>query len=114
MSLPGTSTDRRDRLCELFHAYDVDNSGRIEKREFKKICSDLGVSTSESKHIFSQLDTDRDGTINLEEFIRGFYGICEGEYSANMDSESLDVSSLAWEEFQTRMGDQAKFIPRSS
>ncbi|XP_067087698.1 ras and EF-hand domain-containing protein isoform X1 [Osmerus mordax] len=113
MSLPGTDTDRRDRLCELFHAYDVDNSGRIEKREFKKICSDLGVSTSESKHIFSQLDTDRDGTINLEEFIRGFYGICESEYSGNMDSESLDVSSLAWEDFQTRMGDHAKFIPRA-
>lgn len=99
----------QDHLCSLFHAYDVDNSGRIEKREFRQICSDLRVSTDESEHIFSQLDTDRDGTINLEEFIRGFHGICGSPYNEDMESET----SVAWEDFQTRMGDQAKFIPRT-
>lgn len=111
MSLPGMGRDR-ESLCSLFHACDVDNSGQIEKYEFIQICSELNVPPTEREHIFSKLDTDRDGTINLAEFISGFLGISEQVYCGNMESESWEVSSPAWEDFQTRMGDHAKFIPR--
>uniref|UniRef100_A0A4W5QQR1 EF-hand domain-containing protein n=1 Tax=Hucho hucho TaxID=62062 RepID=A0A4W5QQR1_9TELE len=95
----------RESLCSLFHACDVDNSGQIEKNEFIKICSELNVPPMEREHIFSKLDTDRDGTINLAEFISGFLGISEQVYGGNMESESWEVSSPAWEDFQTRLGD---------
>ncbi|XP_064867476.1 ras and EF-hand domain-containing protein-like [Oncorhynchus nerka] len=112
MSLLGMGRDR-ESLCSLFHACDVDNSGQIEKCEFIQICSELNVPPTEREHIFSKLDTDRDGTINLAEFISGFLGISEQVYCGNMESESWEVSSPAWEDFQTRLGDHAKFIPRN-
>uniref|UniRef100_A0A8C8FJH6 EF-hand domain-containing protein n=1 Tax=Oncorhynchus tshawytscha TaxID=74940 RepID=A0A8C8FJH6_ONCTS len=112
MSLPGMGRDR-ESLCSLFHACDVDHSGQIEKYEFIQICSELNVPPTEREHIFSKLDTDRDGTINLAEFISGFLGISEQVYCGNMESESWEVSSPAWEDFQTRLGDHAKFIPRA-
>uniref|UniRef100_A0A673YLV2 RAS and EF-hand domain containing n=1 Tax=Salmo trutta TaxID=8032 RepID=A0A673YLV2_SALTR len=103
----------RESLCSLFHACDVDNSGRIEKDEFVQICSELLVPPTEREHIFSKLDTDRDGTINLAEFIRGFHRISEQVYCGDMESKSWGVSSQAWEDFQTRLGDHARFIPRN-
>uniref|UniRef100_A0A4W5R5V9 RAS and EF-hand domain containing n=1 Tax=Hucho hucho TaxID=62062 RepID=A0A4W5R5V9_9TELE len=103
----------RESLCSLFHACDVDNSGRIEKDEFVQICSELLVPPTEREHIFSKLDTDRDGTINLAEFISGFHRIAEQVYCGDMESKSWGVSSQAWEDFQTRLGDHARFIPRN-
>ncbi|KAL0979813.1 hypothetical protein UPYG_G00190070 [Umbra pygmaea] len=103
----------RESLCLLFNACDVGKSGRIEKDEFIKICSELHVPPSEREHIFSKLDIDQDGSINLAEFISGFHGISEQVYAGNMDSESWELSSQAWEEFQTRLGDHAKLIPRT-
>lgn len=113
MSLPGMGRDQ-ESLCSLFHACDVDHSGQIEKYEFIKICSELNVPPTEREHIFSKLDTDRDGTINLAEFISGFHRISEQVYCGDMESKSWGVSSQAWEDFQTRLGDHARFIPRSS
>uniref|UniRef100_A0A8C7MXA2 RAS and EF-hand domain containing n=1 Tax=Oncorhynchus kisutch TaxID=8019 RepID=A0A8C7MXA2_ONCKI len=100
-------------LCSLFHACDVDNSGRIEKDTFFQICSELLVPPTEREHIFSKLDIDRDGTINLAEFISGFHWISEQVYRGDMENKSWGVSSQAWEDFQTRLGDHARFIPRN-
>uniref|UniRef100_A0A8C7JBW7 RAS and EF-hand domain containing n=1 Tax=Oncorhynchus kisutch TaxID=8019 RepID=A0A8C7JBW7_ONCKI len=103
----------RQSLCSLFHACDVDNSGRIEKDTFFQICSELLVPPTEREHIFSKLDIDRDGTINLAEFISGFHWISEQVYRGDMENKSWGVSSQAWEDFQTRLGDHARFIPRN-
>lgn len=64
--------DEERRLSSLFHAYDVDSSGRIEKNEFFTICQELRVSPREADGIFDRLDVDGDGTVTLEEFIGGF------------------------------------------
>lgn len=64
--------DQERRLRSLFHAYDVDHSGCIEKNEFFTICQELQVSPQEADRIFDRLDVDRDGTVTLEEFIGGF------------------------------------------
>lgn len=72
MALTHTNQEQEKRLSSLFHAYDVDNSGRIEKNEFFTICQELQVSPREADGIFDRLDVDRDGTVTLEEFIGGF------------------------------------------
>lgn len=99
------SAEEQDRLRCLFHVYDVDNSGRIERNEFLTICAELQVSVDEADRIFNRLDVDNDGTITLLEFISGF------RYGEVMDSDGGDVSA-AWENFERRLGEQAKFIPR--
>ncbi|ROL48862.1 Ras and EF-hand domain-containing protein [Anabarilius grahami] len=105
------SDAQKERLRELFHACDVDHSGRIEKWEFVRICSELQVRPTEIDAIFSRLDTDKDGTINLEEFMDGFQEshLLKDEMSSEHAGESF---SAALEEFKSRLGDQLKFIPR--
>ncbi|XP_028853021.1 ras and EF-hand domain-containing protein isoform X2 [Denticeps clupeoides] len=93
------------RLLSLFRACDADRSGRIEKDEFLLMCRELRIQQTEVEDIFSRLDADRDGTVSLEEFLRGFQRV-------STDLPSQENFSLAWEEFQSRLGEQAKFIPR--
>ncbi|XP_040899239.1 ras and EF-hand domain-containing protein isoform X2 [Toxotes jaculatrix] len=100
------SAEEQDRLRSLFHAYDVDNSGRIERNEFLTICAELQVSAAEADRIFDRLDVDKDGTVTLLEFISGFH-----DRYGDMESDGGDVSA-AWDHFQRRLGEQAKFIPR--
>ncbi|XP_038161249.1 ras and EF-hand domain-containing protein homolog [Cyprinodon tularosa] len=106
-SAQGMSADEKDRLRALFRAYDVDNSGRIERNEFLTICAELQVSAAEADRIFQRLDVDQDGTVTLQEFIYGFHD----RYGENMESDGGQVS-IAWDTFEKRLGDQAKFIPR--
>ncbi|XP_010746790.2 ras and EF-hand domain-containing protein [Larimichthys crocea] len=101
------SSEEQDRLRSLFHAYDADNSGRIERSEFLTICAELQVSAAEADRIFNRLDVDQDGTVTLLEFINGFHD----RHGGDMESDRGDVSD-AWEHFERRMGEQAKFIPR--
>ncbi|XP_042344748.1 ras and EF-hand domain-containing protein isoform X2 [Plectropomus leopardus] len=106
-SVKGMSAEEQERLRSLFNAYDVDNSGQIERQEFLTICAELQVSAAEADRIFSRLDVDNDGTVTLLEFMSGFHD----RYGEDMESEGGDVSA-AWEHFERRLGEQAKFIPR--
>ncbi|KAI3372793.1 hypothetical protein L3Q82_023252 [Scortum barcoo] len=107
-SIGGMSAEEQHRLRALFHAYDADNSGRIERNEFLTICAELQVPEAEADRIFHRLDVDQDGTVTLLEFISGFHECC-GE---DMEADGGDVSA-AWEHFERRMGEQAKFVPRN-
>lgn len=100
------SAEEQNRLRSLFYAYDVDKSGRIERDEFLDMCAELQVSAAEADRIFHRLDVDQDGTVTLPEFISGFHE----RYGDDMEP-SGDVSA-AWEHFERRLGEKAKFIPR--
>ncbi|KAJ0019760.1 hypothetical protein NQD34_007329 [Periophthalmus magnuspinnatus] len=64
--------DDRTYLRSLFFAYDLDDSGKIERGEFLAICQELCISADEGGRIFERLDVDGDGSVTLEEFLRGF------------------------------------------
>ncbi|KAM3867469.1 LOW QUALITY PROTEIN: ras and EF-hand domain-containing protein homolog [Diretmus argenteus] len=99
----------RDRLRVLVHASDADHSGRIERNEFLIICSELHVS-ERYERIFDRVDVDRDGAVTPVDFITGCHH--HARYGRDMESDGGEVSAV-WENFQSRLGDQAKFIPRS-
>uniref|UniRef100_A0A3Q3G561 EF-hand domain-containing protein n=1 Tax=Labrus bergylta TaxID=56723 RepID=A0A3Q3G561_9LABR len=87
--------EERQRLTSLFHTYDVDNSGQIEKNEFFTICQELWVPSQEAEGIFNRLDVDNDGSVTLEEFISGF---SERHDEEEEDSQNEDKNSSKSEE----------------
>ncbi|XP_076847594.1 ras and EF-hand domain-containing protein homolog [Brachyhypopomus gauderio] len=107
------SDEQKERLRALFQAFDTNNSGRIEKWEFLKICSELHVR-ADADALFTKLDADKDGTIHLAEFVHGFEKVSSliREDEMNEDVNNVETLSLAWEDFKTRLGDQKKLIPR--
>lgn len=82
------STEEQNRLIVLFHAYDEDNSGRIEKNEFCIICQELNIPSHEIDRLFKRLDIDGDGTVTLEEFISGF----KDQHLEGEDDRSSSIS----------------------
>ncbi|XP_061134801.1 ras and EF-hand domain-containing protein isoform X1 [Syngnathus typhle] len=108
------SAEERERLRALFDTYDTDGSGSIERDEFFTICTELQVSPSEAERLFNRLDVDKDGTITLPEFISGFHerhrmDVAQEPRQEEDDDEPCEV---AWEDFEARLGEQSKFIPK--
>ncbi|XP_061529338.1 ras and EF-hand domain-containing protein [Phycodurus eques] len=121
------SAEERERLRALFHVYDTDQSGSIERDEFFTICTELQVSPSEAERVFNRLDVDKDGTITLPEFIRGFHERHrmdaqrgprqeeekeEGEEGDHREPRAAAAAAAAWQDFAARLGEQIKFIPK--
>ena len=129
-------------LRSLFAACDANRSGRLEREEFGALCAELRVRPADAEAVFQRLDADRDGAITFQEFARGFRGSCRGgrhrgwapwepaSASAQVgpdpedsqedegDGDTLAApwgrasAGQAWQDFQARLGDEAKFIPR--
>ncbi|XP_077571240.1 ras and EF-hand domain-containing protein-like isoform X1 [Stigmatopora nigra] len=112
------SAEERERLRALFDAYDADQSGSIERDEFFTICTELHVSPSEAERLFNRLDVDKDGTITLPEFISGFHERhrMDADPPPRQQPEEEDNDArhgdAAWEDFEARLGEHSKFIPK--
>lgn len=64
------------------------------------------MPVAEAAAIFDRLDVLKDGAVSLPEFTSGFHD------REDMETDGAEVSG-AWEHFERRLGEQAKFIPRS-
>jgi Ca2+-binding EF-hand superfamily protein len=63
-------------LQKLFSIMDDDGSKSISLYEFTKACKDFKVGVSEDNVplLFEQFDTNRDGTLNIDEFLMAIRG----------------------------------------
>lgn len=61
---------------EIFHAWDLDENGFIEKNELASCCSELNLTNEELDTLFKELDVDRDDQISLLDFSNGFQRVC--------------------------------------
>ncbi|XP_074052776.1 ras and EF-hand domain-containing protein isoform X2 [Macrotis lagotis] len=135
---PDSQAEELTRLRSLFLACDANRSGSIEREDFRALCAELKVRPEEAEAIFQRLDADCDGAITFQEFARGFQGASrrrrrrrswgerpppagaletdkeEEEEEAAAPAAPWDTGSLgqAWQDFQARLGEEAKFIPR--
>ncbi|XP_040306263.1 ras and EF-hand domain-containing protein isoform X3 [Herpailurus yagouaroundi] len=130
------------RLRSVFAACDANRSGRLEREEFGALCAELRVRPADAEAVFQRLDADRDGAITFQEFARGFRGARRGgrhrgwgprepastagqvEPDGEEDEGDEDAAETlaapwgraspvqAWQDFQARLGEEAKFIPR--
>ena len=52
-----------------FESYDLDNSGKISKRNLCDWCKQNGLPSSTAEELINAFDFDDDGEINYEEFV---------------------------------------------
>ncbi|CAK8682444.1 unnamed protein product [Clavelina lepadiformis] len=67
----------RDDLSRLFVSCDKDGNGHLSKDEFWNLCSELNLSKKEFRELFNAVDVNRDGKIQLEEFINKFHVVAD-------------------------------------
>jgi Ca2+-binding EF-hand superfamily protein len=61
------------QVHEIFRGYDADDSGKLEKNEFQECYLGLvngGFQLTEFETAFDQLDTEKNGVIDYNEFVR--------------------------------------------
>ena len=61
-----------NELLEAFKVFDLKNTGKISVKNFKKVLTDIGQEFSEEEvdDILKYIDIDRDGNINIKDFIQ--------------------------------------------
>ncbi|KAM4708009.1 ras and EF-hand domain-containing protein [Discoglossus pictus] len=122
--------DDLSRLRALFLSFDTKHSGRLERGDFSSLCAELQVSPTEAETIFRRLDTDKDGSINFQDFVMGLRGartpqVSQGKWDSatgktetsphNPEQEEHHEEETvhpAWEDFQLRLGEDTHYIPR--
>jgi len=97
---------------EIFRSIDVRNRGFITSADFRRLCLDLdvGLTAAQIAWVFSELDTDRDGLVNGDDFDRGHRAFTElfiagvkSEEPRDVTQVTSDVNGLvAWERFLER------------
>ena len=66
------NNDGVNELLDAFKVFDVNNTGKISVKNFKKVLVDVGKNFSEEEadDIIKYINVDKDGNINIEEFIQ--------------------------------------------
>lgn len=77
---------------EIFHAWDLNENGFIDKNELASCCSELSLTSEQLDTLFKELDVDRDDQISLLDFSNGFQRVCslfQAEYEP-LNTEAKD------------------------
>lgn len=53
----------------MFTIIDEDESGELDKKEFTKFLNNFAVTKESAEEVFDTIDSDGNGTVNLEEFL---------------------------------------------
>ena len=66
------NNDGVNELLDAFKVFDVNNTGKISLKNFKKVLVDVGKNFTEAEadDIIKYINVDKDGNINIEEFIQ--------------------------------------------
>lgn len=74
------NAELQDFIMEMFLRYDSDQSGYLDRREFKELLSnaDLGLSKKEMRRIMSEADENDDGVLEYREFVPVMVEIVHG------------------------------------
>ncbi|CAE7619947.1 Capn15 [Symbiodinium sp. CCMP2592] len=59
----------RRRLQELFAKYDLSGDGVLSETEMKNVFGKVGISTKDAESVFKAADSNKDGVIQVHEFI---------------------------------------------
>merc|ERR1712046_200114 len=64
--------DGKEELLKGFKLFDDDNTGKISMKNFKRVAKELGenITDKELEEIIAEADTDKDGEINQDEFLK--------------------------------------------
>ncbi|KPI82469.1 hypothetical protein ABL78_8521 [Leptomonas seymouri] len=70
-ALYGLTQSQYNTIMMQFHTYDSNQDGCLEMNEFTRLVLNLGDVKDEhtARRLFQMIDRDRDGTINLHEFL---------------------------------------------
>lgn len=71
---PRLKDERREALIDIFHEFDSDGSGGLALEEMTRMFRKLGMSESETKELLQEADKNKNGVLDLEEFIGWLYG----------------------------------------
>ena len=76
-----SNNDDYDRIMEALKTADIGVQGRLTLREFQKAIEilDLDINAKDSRVIFHQIDIDKTGHIEFDEFVERFSGHLESE-----------------------------------
>ena len=66
------SKDETSELIEAFKIFDINNTGKISVKDFKKILVKIGQEFSEedANDVINYINVDKDGNINYADFIQ--------------------------------------------
>merc|ERR1712224_749019 len=93
MSRPGGPPGTKPLSRIMFEKYDKDQSGCIDRDEFKRLCMEMGCFLSDEEHTLAVavLDGSGDGRIQYDEFV-AWWKKGEGRWAQfSLDDEQLAI-----------------------
>eukprot|EP00931_Biecheleriopsis_adriatica_P032191 TRINITY_DN18808_c0_g1_i3.p1 TRINITY_DN18808_c0_g1~~TRINITY_DN18808_c0_g1_i3.p1 ORF type:complete len:367 (-),score=78.23 TRINITY_DN18808_c0_g1_i3:108-1208(-) len=71
---PRLRDERREHLRDVFHGFDTDGSGGISCEELTKVLRKLGMDMADTQELMEEADTNKNGVLDLNEFVDWLYG----------------------------------------
>lgn len=97
----------------VFEKYDTDKSGTIERKEFTKLCYEMGyhLTPQQVGAAMLLLDKDSNGVISFEEF-NAWWQEGDKRWRVNLDEKSLEALKMAVKHFEYFDKDQEGTISK--